>query len=153
MPRKVEFRKHLPRPETIACGVFGAEALEVWAVIRALIILECVLLMIVALDRVVGVAPSGSTIERAARERASGTDTQVASMRAAVVAPVAPRSDVPHLLTPKETAHPGPAIMAAEPSVVSAISERPVPTAAPHADARSPQLVDYSGSSPPPSQR
>ena len=106
--------------------------------IRALIILECVLLMIVALDRVVGVSPSGATIERAARERTLGTDAQVASMRAAIVPPVAPRSDGPHLLTLKETTHPAPATMAAEPSITpaepsmvsTAMSDRPLPAAA-----------------------
>ena len=42
---------------------------EVRAVIRALIVLECVLLIILALDRVVGVPASGVNIDRAARER------------------------------------------------------------------------------------
>src|SRR5512132_998953 len=76
--------------------------------------------MIVALDRVVGVSPSGATIERAARERTLGTDAQVASMRAAIVPPVASRSDGPHLLTLKETTHAAPATMAAEPSITPA---------------------------------
>src|SRR5512132_2832720 len=95
--------------------------------------------MIVALDRVVGVSPSGATIERAARERTLGTDAQVASMRAAIVPPVAPRSDGPHLLTLKETTHPAPATMAAEPSITPA--EQSITPAAPSIKPAEPSIT------------
>lgn len=78
--------------------------------IRALIVLECVLLVILALDRVVGVPASGVNIDRAAREReisrhVSG-NVQGGSMRGAIAsAAAAARPDFPESLTRDETAY------------------------------------------------
>ena len=68
--------------------------------IRALIVLECVLLVILALDRVVGVPASGVNIDRAAREREISRHmsghVQGGSIRAAIAsAAAAGRPDLP----------------------------------------------------------
>lgn len=98
--------------------------------IRALIILECVLLIIVALDRVVRFPVPGGTVERPGREQELGRDGQVASIRAAIVPPAASKPDVPPI-TLNETAHSMPPITPAESSIVStALSQRPLPAAA-----------------------
>jgi hypothetical protein len=99
-------------------------------VIRALIILECVLLIIVALDRVVRVPVPGGTVERPGREQELGRDGQVASIRAAIVPSAASKPDVPQPITLNETAHSMPSITPAESSIVStALSQRPLPAA------------------------
>jgi hypothetical protein len=106
-------------------------------VIRALIILECVLLIIVALDKVVGVTPSSGMIERAGRERNIIRDGQVGSIRAAIAPLASARQDVPQSIAPNELMHPKPPATPAPItptglSIVStALSQTPPPTASP----------------------
>ena len=103
--------------------------------IRAFIVLECVLLIIVALDRVVGVPASGVTIERAARERDisrdMSTNVQEGSMRTAIApAAAVARPGFPQSVTLDETAHAMARTRPAESSIVSrAASQTPLPAA------------------------
>jgi hypothetical protein len=105
-------------------------------VIRALIILECVLLMIVAFDRIVGVSMSGGTIEQAGRERVISRDVsrdgQAGSMRPAIAPPTAVvRPGVPHSGTLDETAaKPWTRTKPAESPISTAASQTPLPAAA-----------------------
>jgi hypothetical protein len=106
-------------------------------VIRALIILECVLLMIVAFDRIVGVSMSGGTIEQAGPEpvmsRDVSRDGQAGSMRAAIAPPTAVvRPGVPPSGTLDETAaKPWTRTKPVESSILStAASQTPLPAAA-----------------------
>lgn len=109
--------------------------------IRALIVLECVLLVILALDRVVGVPASGVDIDRAAREREIsrhvGGNVQEGSIRAAIAsAAAARRPDFPESLSLNGTAYAMPRAKPAESSTVSTASQTPLP-ATTHADAGS----------------
>jgi hypothetical protein len=108
-------------------------------VIRALIILECVLLIIVAFDRVVGVTPPSGIVERAERERDMSRAGQVGSIHAVIAPPASARQDVPQSIAPNELMHPKPPITPApitrtDLSIVStALSQRPPPTGSPDA--------------------
>lgn len=110
--------------------------------IRALIVLECVLLIIVALDRVVGVpasgVTSGVTIERAARERDIGrdmsTNVQDGLMRTAIApAAAVARPGFPQSVTLDETAH---AMARTKPAESSIVSRAASPTTLPAATSR-----------------